>query len=1018
MMRSNQPMTKKKILLLITLLFIGLTGLRIAWIMFHKTPDQPYVEKGVLDLSNWTFTDKYTVLLDGEWEFFPNKFINPNNSAKHVKTEEPSYITVPGSWKDELDSHIGHGTYRLKIILPDNGEMMHGLRIEEITNAAQIYINGRKISDYGTPGTSRDTSIGKRGPRLAFFPVNQNEIDIIIHVSNYDLPFRGGITDSIKIGTETAIIKEDHRSQNFQLAVFIVYLLHSVYAIVLYIMARKYYQKELLFYGLMLIVAGFTVLIDDDMVLQLPINAEAYHRLLHILFSTVLITLVTAIKYLFNVKSRLHSILVGLYIVIVIGIIIVPIEHFYLVHNGKNILYLLSFYLLFSLTIKFVQKGNDEGIYVLFFITGYTSNMVWGTLINAGLVKIPFYPFDFIIYVVAIALLLLKRYMNMLQVNEQQTIALKEADRRKDEFLANTSHELRNPLHGIINIAQTMLQHNAETLTQKNKDDLKLLVRIGENMRFTLNDILDLSKIQEKQIQFYQKPVNLHTVTSVVLDLVRFMGDEKELQLNLNIPNNFPLVYADENRLMQILFNLIHNAVKYTPEGSITIDAYYTNDKATINVKDTGVGISPEAIDSIFNPYEQEDSSMTAIGGGIGLGLHVCKQLVELHGGEVSVKSEQNQGSTFSFTLPLADESMMNHVNIMEKPTVILEEAATLTEEPVSEQMRYHKAAQILVVDDDPVNLKVISKILDKDYYLIKATNGHEALQYIKDNQFDLVVSDVMMPQMSGYELTRHIREQYTLSELPILLLTARNQIEDVQTGFNVGANDYVIKPVDAVELSARVHSLIHLKLAIHEQLRMEAAWLQAQIRPHFLFNTLNTIASLSEIDPMRMTTLLNHFGNYLRRSFNVRNTEKLIPLEEELEIVRSYVYIEQERFGDRLNVEWHLDDHLEINVPPLSIQPLVENSIQHGVLKRATGGTVKITVREKESEVMICIHDDGVGIDSKKIEKLLSGKASSKRGIGIANTNQRLKKLFGNGLQIESTPNKGTTVLFNIPKQ
>ncbi|MBB5146174.1 sensor histidine kinase YesM [Cerasibacillus quisquiliarum] len=1020
MMPQNQPMTKTKVFLLIILLFIGLTGLRIGWIMFHKTPEQPYVEKGVLDLRDWTFTDKHTVALDGEWEFYPNVFIDPNGKVNQL--DKHSYIKVPGNWKDSINSpdksNIGHGTYRLKITLPDDRKRLYGLRVEGITNAAQIYVNGEKVTDYGTPGTSANTSIGNRGPKLTFLNPNQDEIEIMIHVSNYDISYRGGMTGSIKIGTETAIIKEDHRSQNYQLAVFIVYLLHSVYAFVLFFLARKYNQKELLFYGLMLLLAGFTVLIDDDIVLQLSIGAKTYHKLLNLLFISTLITLITAIKYLFNIKTRLFPVLISLYVVLAISIIFIPLDYFQWINIGTMILFFTSFYYLFSQTIKIIQKGNDEGIYVLFFITGYTSNMIWGAMINGGLVKIPFYPFDFIIYVVAIALLLLKRYMNVLQVNEQQTLALKEADRKKDEFLANTSHELRNPLHGIINIAQTMLHNNEDTLTQKNKDDLKLLIRISENMRFTLNDISDLTKIEENQMQFYQQPVNLHTVTSVVLDLISFMVDEKDLKFHFNIPIDFPKVYADENRLIQILFNLIHNAVKYTPAGSITIDARSEGNMATIYIKDTGIGIGPDALHNIFKPYEQEDSSMTAIGGGIGLGLHVCKQLVELHGGNLSVKSKPNEGSTFSFTLPLADQSMTHQTDETEETLVTKEHAATITEEPISEQKKKHKIARILIVDDDPVNLRVVSNILNHDYHLMTATSGQEALQYLKDNRFDLIISDVMMPQMSGYELTQHIRKQYTLSELPILLLTARNQIEDIQTGFNVGANDYVVKPVDALELSARVHSLIHLKLAIHEQLRMEAAWLQAQIRPHFLFNTLNTIASLSEIDTARMTTLLNHFGNYLRRSFNVRNTEKLIPLEEELEIVRSYVYIEQQRFGDRLTVEWDIDDDLKIDVPPLSIQPLVENAIQHGVLKRAAGGTVKISATEKEDEVTISIHDDGVGIDAAKVEKLLTDKASSKSGIGIANTNERLKKLFGKGLEIESTPNKGTTILFDVPKQ
>src|SRR5690625_2274949 len=172
-------------------------------------------------------------------------------------------------------------------------------------------------------------------------------------------------------------------------------------------------------------------------------------------------------------------------------------------------------------------------------------------------------------------------------------------------------------------------------------------------MTFTLNDLLDVTRLQEKQIQLKKRNVNLHSTCSGVLDMIRFMKDgKKELQFRLDIPRFFPKVKADKNRLIQILFNLLHNAVKYTNSGSITISADYKNKMATIYIQDTGVGMSMETLNRIFQPYEQEDSSLTAIGGGLGLGLNITKQMIELHGREISVESTVGKGTVCYFTIP------------------------------------------------------------------------------------------------------------------------------------------------------------------------------------------------------------------------------------------------------------------------------------------------------------------------------------------------------------------------------
>ncbi len=283
--------------------------------------------------------------------------------------------------------------------------------------------------------------------------------------------------------------------------------------------------------------------------------------------------------------------------------------------------------------------------------------------------------------------------------------------------------------------------------------------------------------------------------------------------------------------------------------------------------------------------------------------------------------------------------------------------------------------------------------------------------------EWDLIISDVMMPQMSGYELTRRIRQRFTIAELPILLLTARSQSQDIENGFLAGANDYVVKPVDALEIRSRVRALTEVKQSTHERLRMEAAWLQAQIQPHFFFNTLNAILALSEIDMKRMRNLLEAFSDYLRESFKFQNLDELVSIEEELSLVRSYLFIEKERFGDRLQVTWDIEENIQLLIPALTIQPIVENAVRHGITKQVQGGNIRIRVLDYVNYVEISVTDDGVGMDEVMVQRLLVRQTANKSGVGLLNTNLRLKQHYGEGLQINSKLEVGTTISFIVLK-
>lgn len=394
--------------------------------------------------------------------------------------------------------------------------------------------------------------------------------------------------------------------------------------------------------------------------------------------------------------------------------------------------------------------------------------------------------------------------------------SLRETDRLKDEFLANTSHELRTPLNGIIGLADSMLDGAAGDLTEPQRRNLDLIVGSGRRLTSLINDILDFSRLQHKDLELQLQPVDINGVVSIVLNLTSPLVAGKDLKLVNKIPVEFPLAFADENRLQQILYNLVGNAIKFTYVGEITLDAQQTGNMLAVSVTDTGIGIAPEKQARIFEAFEQADGSVARVYGGTGLGLSVTRRLVELHGGTIEVQSELGKGSRFTFTLPMAGDQMRREVvpsigsRKLISPIETLEMGTVEIKAVESGSQRFN----ILIVDDELVNLQVLTNHLSlSNYNVHQATSGTEALQMIDDGlRPDLIVLDVMMPRMSGYEFTQTVRAKLAPTEVPIIMLTARNQVSDLVEGLDAGANDYMIKPFSKQELLARIKT--HLTLS------------------------------------------------------------------------------------------------------------------------------------------------------------------------------------------------------------
>ncbi len=407
--------------------------------------------------------------------------------------------------------------------------------------------------------------------------------------------------------------------------------------------------------------------------------------------------------------------------------------------------------------------------------------------------------------------------------------ALSAVDRIKDELLARTSHELRTPLHGIIGLAQTVLDA-ADSLDPASRRSLDMIVSSGRRLGNLINDILDFQTLKRRDITLARGAVSVHDATTSVLALCAPLLAGRPVRLVNAVPAGEgadPVVYADPDRLAQILLNLVGNACKFTERGVITVDATIepANDPsrfvdgehdrvATIRVRDTGIGIAPDVIARIFEGFEQGDASIARRYGGAGLGLTVARQLVELHGGRIRVESTVGEGSVFAFTLPVARPTER-----LQRPTEEVRDRVTSpikTSRPtdiiaVTDEGR---GRRVLVVDDEPVNVQVVLAQLGRaGYEVATALDGPTALEMLAQGlKPDAVLLDVMMPRMDGYEVCTRLRDRFPRHALPVVMLTARNQVDDLVQGLAAGANDYVTKPFTGQELLARLRT--HLALS------------------------------------------------------------------------------------------------------------------------------------------------------------------------------------------------------------
>lgn len=1001
---------------------IGAISLFI-WCAYHivfPTHDSIKAVQGHADLSQWDFRQREIVFLNGEWELFPQGLFQPAELA----VQAADFIQVPGHWNQRSARDVqplrGNATYRLTVKLADSqSQAPLALKIQNVWMAHRLFINGVMVKEMGLPAESREEY--KAGNIPYVIPLEPaEELELVLQISN-QIYYTGGVAHPIQLGYREAIEFNSMLSVGSDMTLFFIFILFGLYHLHMYQMRNK--ESTYLFSGLCLIaVSLFFLTSGEKLLLRLAeeVPFEAAHKLQSFSLPVSMAILSLFIRSLEPglVKPKLLGVLLAP-IIAYLGFVIVTPYHFYTWAEPYFIVYpaMLLFFLAIRFSYLLVKKRvrqlpPNEAFWV-------TAGMVFiGVTVSGGML---YYVgqldtkllsgVSLLGFLLSLNIFLARRFTNNMDEVQALSGELQKANQIKDEFLARTSHELKTPLHGLINISAHLLKEGEDNLTQGQRENLFIIRDTSRKLSLLVNDLVDVIKLQYEDLQMKLTTVDLYVIVHTVFQLLSFNLQGKQVQL-INRVRPMTFVKADENRLTQILYNISSNAVKYTEKGEVAVRTEEVAGNVIVTMTDTGRGISREQWERVFEEFYRGPSSAHDFYEGMGLGLYISRRLVRNMQGDLWISDSMvNKGTTLSLRLPKSEYSGNG--------SAVKPGAAGWT---------YAKPARtaapgdlgrktILLVDDEPTNIQVLSLMLEEEYRTLAAYGGEEALRLLQQEKVHLVIADVMMPGMSGIQLTQKIRKAYSMIQLPIIIATVRDSDRDIELAYQTGANDYITKPFTAKEIHARARILLQLAETMETALQHEIAFLQAQIKPHFIYNALSNVIALCYEDGEKAARILSLLSRYLRYIFQADQSRQMLELQQELDIIKAYVEIEKLRFGGRLCYQTDIDPNVSnIMIPALLIQPLVENAIRHGLFNKEGEGTVTLTISEEAELVRIVVEDDGIGMEQELVNRMLREKAG--RGVGIPNIQRRIAAFPQASFHIHSQLEKGTRCVLRFSKE
>jgi len=402
---------------------------------------------------------------------------------------------------------------------------------------------------------------------------------------------------------------------------------------------------------------------------------------------------------------------------------------------------------------------------------------------------------------------------------EKARAVAEEADAAKSAFLSTVSHELRTPLTSVLGFAKIIKKRLedrifplvpagdpkvAQTVRQV-EDNLKVVVSEGERLTKLIDDVLDLAKIEAGKLEWHMEGVTVGEIIDRATAATASLFEQKSLRLEKQIGSGLPQITGDRDRLIQVVINLISNSVKFTEAGTITCRAERRGSEIVVSVSDTGVGIAPADQPKVFERFKQVGDTLTDKPKGTGLGLPICKEIVEHHGGHIWVESALGRGSTFFFSLPMTAEQV---AAAGAAPVELAALIRQLREQVIVTTPRTAERQPTVLVVDDDANIRelLLQELTEAGYRVLLAGNGREGVAIVRRERPDLIVLDVMMPEMNGFDVAAVLKNDPQTMDIPIVILSI---VQDRDRGFRLGVDRYLTKPIDTDLLFREVGALI-----------------------------------------------------------------------------------------------------------------------------------------------------------------------------------------------------------------
>jgi signal transduction histidine kinase len=766
-----------------------LSGL-ISFASVHEAT--PVAQHGLIDLSKQSFATE--IRLDGQWQFYWAQLLNPDQ----VSSKPAELIRFPSKWngmsrKGKKLPPFGYATYKLSVLLPKTHVPLL-IAMPEVYSAYKMFINGQEVAKNGQVSTSEKGFIPRwQNNSIEIFPGTEKLV-LILQISNY-VHSTGGIKKSIVIGRKDQLELKRRRTEAIDLLLSGCLLMGGLFFLGLYLMGNK--DKAILLFSLFSIVYSYRIIGIDNYVLHTVLPDISWYITVRLEYITLflgigLFGLYTKFLYPEDISSGIVNVIGSLCIGFIISAAFLPALFFtQLISPFLLVMLFCLIYIPYVYTLAY-KKHRPGSIYTLASSLALMCAFAISLLHYWNLIP-PFQLLNFSCYVSFFFLQSLILSQRVYYKLKQARAQAEEGLIAKSEFLSTMSHEIRTPLNAVIGMSHLLLKNDPR---KDQVEQLDVMLFSANNLLAIVNDILDFNKIEAGKITFEHIELDLGATLRYIVTGMQSVAEDKGIRLNLSVdPLLTYKIIGDPTRTSQVVTNLVHNAIKFTQDGSVDVSLRVISDTANtaslrFDVKDTGIGISEEKQRMIFERFTQADSSTSRSFGGTGLGLAISKRILELQGSNLSVTSKEAEGSTFFFEQTFEKGAMLTS-------KVAVAELANADEKPLS-------GLEILLVEDNLVNVMVAQKYLERWGALVEvAYNGLEAVNKLDLTRHDLVLIDLHMPVMDGYEASKKMR--INGARIPIIALTANLADEIRDQTLIAGINDIVVKPFLPDELYRKV---------------------------------------------------------------------------------------------------------------------------------------------------------------------------------------------------------------------